>query len=357
MALAIHITAPPPYQPPQIIGRGGPLDILDKRQQLTFSTCGLQCAAADFCQQYRSNFGFCCPTSVLTRTAFNYCGPATTCIPYGVSSVADFFFDSTSSIQYCGSARPSCVTYVYRNDDFTQVFCASGESGTSFFETTSTAQQSATFIGGTTATSADETTTPATSAPTAVVVSNTRTNPTEDPTNTSGSPTDSSTSSATSTGDSSSGLSTGAVAGIGVGAALAGIGAAIGGFFLWRHSHNKKNLAGGAGGGNQNFPPQPPMAHQQGYDNNNGYYQQQQPYAQIPQGHQAELAGAGTLGGQDYYKGAYPPPVSPGGVPPPQHQPTVYELGGGGQMPPAGGQQAPVYQENTAPHFRQELQG
>ncbi|KAK6336975.1 hypothetical protein TWF718_009763 [Orbilia javanica] len=349
MALAVHITAPPPYQPPQIVGRGAPFDILDKRQQLTFSTCGLQCAAADFCQQYRSNFGFCCPTSVLTRTAFNYCGPATTCVEYGVSSVNDFFFDSTRSIQYCGSARPSCVTYVYRNDDFTQVFCAAGESGTSFFETTSTQQQSATFVGRTT--SAEETTSIETSAPTATVVENTSTN-TEGPANTSGS---SDTPTSSPTGNSSSGLSTGAVAGIGVGAALAGIGAAIGGFFLWRRSHKKKtDLAGGPG--NQNFPPQPPMAHQQGYDNNNtGYYQQQQPYAQVPQGHQAELAGAGTLGGQEYYKGAYPPPVSPGGAPPVQHQSNVYELGGGGQMP-AGGGQTP-YQQNTAPHFRQELQG
>ncbi|RVD89690.1 uncharacterized protein DFL_000687 [Arthrobotrys flagrans] len=352
MALAVHITTAPPYQPPQIIGRGGPLDILNKRQQLTFSTCGLQCAEADFCQQYRSNFGFCCPTSVLTRTAFNYCGPATTCVPYGVSSVSDFFFDSTSSIQYCGANRPSCVTYIYRNDDFTQVFCASGESGTSFLETTSTPQQSATFVGRTT-TSEEETTAPgATSAPTATVVENTNTIPTDEPTNTSGS-TDSPTSSPT--GDSSGGISTGAAAGIGVGAALAGIGAAIGGFFLWRRSNNKKKLAAG-GPGNQNFPPQPPMANQQGYDNNTGYYQQQQPYAQVPQGHQAELAGAGTLGGQDYYKGAYPPPVSPGGVPPPQQQSNVYELGGGGQLP-AGGGQAPVYHENTAPHYRPELQG
>ncbi|KAK6343517.1 hypothetical protein TWF730_011107 [Orbilia blumenaviensis] len=351
MALAVHITAAPVYQPPQIVGRG---NIFDKRQdeQLTFSTCGLPCAAADFCQQYRTNFGFCCPTSVLTRTAFNYCGPATTCIEYGVSSVADFFFDSTRSIQYCGSARPSCVTYVYRSDDFTQVFCASGESGTSFFDTTSSRGNVATFISRTT-TSEDETTTPgATSGPSASIVSNTRTNPTEDPTDTS---TNTNPPTSSSTSESSGGLSTGAVAGIGVGAALAGIGAAIGGFFLWRRSNNKKNLDG-AGGANQNFPPQPPMANQQGY-NNTGYYQQQQPYAQVPQGHQAELAGAGTLGGQEYYKGAYPPPVSPGGVPPPVgHQPTVYELGGGGQMP-AGGNQTPMYHENTAPNYRQELQG
>ncbi|KAK6525901.1 hypothetical protein TWF281_010945 [Arthrobotrys megalospora] len=347
MALAVHITAAPVYQPPQIIGRNIFENNLDKRQQLTFSTCGLQCAAADFCQQYRSNFGFCCPTSVLTRTAFNYCGPATRCIEYGVSSVSDFFFDSTSSIQYCGAARPSCVTYVYRSDDFTQVFCASGESGTSFFETTSTRQQSATFVGRTT-TSAEETTTSATSAQTASFVENTRTNPTEGPTNTSnttGSPTTSQ------TGESKSGLSTGAVAGIGVGAALAGIGAAIGAFFLWRRSSKKKALASGTG--NQNFPPQPPMANnQQGYDNNTGYYQQQQPYAQVP--HQAELAGAGTIGGPDYYKGTYPP-VSPGGAPPPQqHASHVYELGGGGQVPAGGGQ---AYHENTAPNFRQELQG
>ncbi|EGX44136.1 hypothetical protein AOL_s00210g117 [Orbilia oligospora ATCC 24927] len=348
MALAVHITAAPVYQPPQIIGRGGPLDILDKRQQLTFSTCGLQCAAADFCQAYRSNFGFCCPTSVLTRTAFNYCGPATTCIPYGVSSVSDFFFDSTSSIQYCGVARPSCVTYVYRNDDFTQVFCASGESGTSFFETTSTRQQSATFIGRTTSSEETTTTSESTSEPTATVASNTSTNGSN--------PTSDSSDTPTSSGDSNSGLSTGAVAGIGVGAALAGIGAAIGAFFLWRRSNNKKKLAAAGASGGQNFPPQPPMANTQGYNNNNtGYYQQQQPYAQVPQGHQAELAGGGAFGGQEYYKGAYPPPVSPGGVPPPQTHPNVYELGGGGQAP-VGGNQG-VYQENTAPQFRQELQG
>ncbi|KAK6512985.1 hypothetical protein TWF506_009147 [Arthrobotrys conoides] len=351
MALAVHITAAPPYQPPQIIGRAGPLDILDKRQQLTFSTCGLQCAAADFCQAYRSNFGFCCPSSVLTRTAFNYCGPATTCIPYGVSSVADFFFDSTSSIQYCGSARPSCVTYIYRNDDFTQVFCASGESGTSFLETTSTRQQSATFIGRTTSSEVESTTSESTSAPTVTSPSNTS-GANSNPTASNPPPSE--------TGNSDKGLSTGAVAGIGVGAALAGIAAAVGGFFLWRRANNKKKLAGAAAPG-QNFPPQPPMAHQQGYDQNNtGYYQQQQPYAQVPQGHQAELAGAGTLGGpgQDYYKGAYPPPISPGGVPPPHPGPqsNVYELGGGGQVPTGGGH-TPVYQENTAPHFRQELQG
>ncbi|KAF3904786.1 hypothetical protein ABW20_dc0103145 [Dactylellina cionopaga] len=336
--MAVHVTAAPQFQPPY----GGRIpfgDGLEKRQQLTFSSCGLQCGDTDFCQGYRSNFGFCCPSSVLTRTAFNYCGPATNCINYGVSSVSDFFYDSTSSIQYCGAARPSCVTYIYTSDSFTQVFCASGQSGTTFFPTTSTAGQSATFLGRT---STDESSSTTSSPPTATVVGRPSDSftTTGNPTNTAGSSTQSSSPSPT---GGSSGLGTGAVAGIAVGAALIGIGLAIGAFFLWRRKKAAKTTT--AGTANQNFPPQPPMGNQPpvgGYANtanNTGYYQAQQPYAQVPQGYQGEL-GTGAPG-QDYYKGTYP-----------TNQPPVFELGGG------GGGQAPQYHETIAPNSgRQELQG
>jgi hypothetical protein len=296
--VATHITAAPQLQLPH----GGRIpfgDGLVKRQQLTFSSCGLQCAADDFCQGYRSNFGFCCPTSVLTRTAFNYCGPATTCIDYGVTSVSDFFYDSTRSIQYCGAARPSCATYVYTNDNYSQVFCAADQSGIIYFDTTSTAGQSATFIGRTDTTS----TSGRTSAPTATVVS--RTTPAD---STTASFTGTSTNApATSAANSSSGLGTGAVAGIAVGAAVIGIALAIGGFFLWRRARKNKQAA--SAGGSQ-FPPAPPMANQQGvpggpYDPNAGYYQHQQPYSPVPQ------TPAPPFQQQDPYKPQYQQPQEP----------------------------------------------
>ncbi|KAF3908338.1 hypothetical protein AA313_de0208352 [Arthrobotrys entomopaga] len=341
--VATHITAAPQYQPPH----GGRIpfgaDGLFKRQDLTFSSCGLQCATDDFCQGYRSNFGFCCPSSVLTRTEFNYCGPATTCIPYGVTSVSDFFYDSTRSIQYCGADRPNCATYVYTNDDYTQVFCADSQSGVYSFDTTSTQGQSATFIGRTTS-GADTTTGP----PTAVVVSRTT------PAQSTGGPT-SFTSNATNApatetaSPAKSGLSTGAVAGIAVAAAIVGIALAIGGFFIWRRS-KKNNTGVPPVVPNQQFPQQPPMNQQQHggpYDPNAGYYQQQQPYTAVPQ----HPTSPGPQ--QDYYKAQYPQQ--------PQHAP-VYELGGPGGVPvPPGAPHSPTpqYHETTEPMaaHRQELQG
>ncbi|EPS43938.1 hypothetical protein H072_2045 [Dactylellina haptotyla CBS 200.50] len=333
--IAVHVTAAPRQLP-----HGGRIpfgDGLVKRQQLTFSSCGLACAADDFCQGYRSNFGFCCPTSVLTRTAFNYCGPATTCIEYGVTSVSDFFYDSTRSIQYCGAARPSCATYVYTNDDYTQVFCAADQSGVYSFDTTSTAGQSATFVGRTSSTS------PETSPPTASVVS--RTSPADSTTASFTGTNTNTNAAATTTGSGGSGgLGTGAIAGIAVGAAIIGIALAIGAFFLWRRSNKKKDS-----GVNQQFPPPPPpMNQQQGvggpYDPNAGYYQQQQPYSPLPQNQLPQ--------DQGYYKANYPQG---------QNQAPVFELGGGGAHipPPTSPGPAPMYQETTEPMgaHRQELQG
>ncbi|KAF3937426.1 hypothetical protein ABW19_dt0207963 [Dactylella cylindrospora] len=364
--LAVHVTAMPQFTPVY----GGHLNGFNKRQDFTFSSCGLDCAEEDFCQGYRSNYGFCCPTSVLTRTQFNYCGPAVTCIEYGVSSVSDYFFDSTRSIQYCGFDRPNCATYIYTNDDYTQVFCGSDQSGQYFFDTTSTGGLSATFIGRTSTTSEDEestTTTPrSTSNPTISNVPNTsgpNSETTTGPINTS---------SPTSTGEASGGLSTGAVAGIAVGAAIGGIGLAIGAFFLWRRRGKTTPPTTTA---NNQFPPQPPMDQNGQYypqnnnNNNTGYYQQHQPYAQVPQSAATELGG-----NQEFYKANYPPqspnPTSP-------HSPQVFELAGGGgypyspqpqgqpqmaQLPDAskGSPQGTPYQENqAAPHGpgRQEMQG
>ncbi|KAK6346682.1 hypothetical protein TWF696_006800 [Orbilia brochopaga] len=327
------ITAAPAYQPPY----GGRIpfgDGLEKRQDLTFSSCGLDCATDYFCQGYRSSYGFCCPSSVLTRTEFNYCGPATVCVDYGVSSVSDFFYDSTRSTQYCGQDRPHCATYIYTNDRFTQVFCAASASGVFTFDTTSTAGQSATFLPGPGATTSSRVTAEngnGTPIPTAVVVS--RTTSGSSSTSSTGTTTTATTSAVPSN---SSSLGTGAVAGIAVGAALGGIGLAVAAFFFWRRSSRKPK--GGSGGGHSQFPPpQPPVAEQ------SGYYQHQQPYAPIPQGHGAELGG-------DSFK---PPNLQGQG----QGNP-VFELGGGGNTAPP---YQPPYQETAAPYWsgpgRQELQG
>ncbi|KAF3905109.1 hypothetical protein ABW21_db0201643 [Orbilia brochopaga] len=330
------ITAAPVFQPPY----GGRIpfgDGLEKRQDLTFSSCGLECATDYFCQGYRTSYGFCCPSSVLARTQFNYCGPATACVEYGVSSVSDFFYDSTRSIQYCGSGRPHCATYIYTNDGFTQVFCASSASGIFTFDTTSTAGQSATFLPGTsTGGRVTAQTRDGEPIPTAIVVS--RTTPGSSSSSTSTGTTSAATTSAAA--DTSSGLGTGAVAGIAVGAALGGIGLAVAAFFFWRRS--SKRTTGGGGG---QFPPQPPPVEQ------TGYFQQQQPYAPIPQGHGAEL------GANEGFK----PPGTQGQG---QGHP-VFELGGGTGAGGGGQQYAPPYQETSAPSpspywagpGRQELQG
>ncbi|KAJ6258248.1 hypothetical protein Dda_7167 [Drechslerella dactyloides] len=334
----VPITAAPTYQPPY----GGRIpfgDGLEKRQQLTFGTCGLECATDYFCQGYRSSYGFCCPSSVLTRTEFNYCGPATSCVNYGVSSVTDFFYDSSRSIQYCGQNRPNCATFIFTNDDFTQVFCAAGTtSGLRIFDTTSTPGQSATFLPGPGSSATAQTDSGSSPRPTATVVSRT----TSGGPSSTGGPAGTSSAATTSAAAASNGLGTGAVAGIAVGAALGGIGLAVAAFFFWRRS--SKKTRGGSSGGHGQFAPQPPVAEQY------GHYQHQQPYAPVSQGHGAELSGD-----SDFYK-----PVSAHGG----QRPPVFELGGtgggGGQFAPPYQENASAYQENSIPwngQRRQELQG